>query len=74
MRIDMNKKYAFTTAELMVAIAVLGVLAAMMIPALRYSVQKRVFEYSRDIQTKKLAQAKGLRESAAIALVELHWN
>lgn len=57
MRNNMNKKFAFTTAELMVAIAVLGVLAALMIPALRYSVQKRVFAYSREIQTKKLAQA-----------------
>lgn len=57
MRNIMNKRNAFTTAELMVAIAVMGVLAALMIPSLRYHVQHRVFEYSADVQTKKLGQA-----------------
>lgn len=57
MRNIMNKRNAFTTAELMVAIAVMGVLAALMIPSLKYHVQHKVFEYSADIQTKKLAQA-----------------
>lgn len=57
MRNDMNKKKAFTTAELMIAIAVIGVLAVLTIPVLRYHVQEKVFEYSGEIQAKKLAQA-----------------
>lgn len=57
MRNNMSKKKAFTTAELMVAIAVMGVLAVLTIPTLRYSVQRNVFAHSREIQAKKLAQA-----------------
>ena len=52
----MSKKKAFSTAELMIAIAVMGALAAMMIPSLRYSVNKAVFNHSREIQRQKLAQ------------------
>ena len=52
----MNKKRAFTTAELVIAIAVLGVLAVMLMPNIIYSTQNVVFRHSRKINTQKIAQ------------------
>ena len=51
-----NKKKGFSTAELLVAIALVGALAVMTIPTLRHVYRDKVLAHSRNINQQRLAQ------------------